>query len=198
MLNRVRPARERVIQDVEIPVGKFVAVTGVSGSGKSTLVNEILYKALANRLNRMRVKPGDHIACEGIECFDPVLVTDPPDDCPRVGAAGESLIDPIIDYTHLDGTAVIGGYVDIRTMNPIATITDLNKALERYALYMPLVMLDSALGGRPDQLARNRSPPRRRRRPTRPAVEPYPSTSSATPLMARGSSASSTAWRATP
>ncbi|MGH7463817.1 MAG: ABC transporter substrate-binding protein [Longimicrobiales bacterium] len=47
------------------------------------------------------------------------------------------------------GTAVIGGYVDIRTMNPIATITDLNKALERYALYTPLVMLDSALTPRP-------------------------------------------------
>lgn len=47
------------------------------------------------------------------------------------------------------GTAVIGGYVDIRTMNPIATITDLNKALERYALYAPLVMLDSTLTPRP-------------------------------------------------
>jgi peptide/nickel transport system substrate-binding protein len=43
------------------------------------------------------------------------------------------------------GTAVIGGYVDIRTMNPFVTVTDLNKALERYALYAPLVMLDSAL-----------------------------------------------------
>jgi peptide/nickel transport system substrate-binding protein len=47
------------------------------------------------------------------------------------------------------GTAVIGGYVDIRTMNPFATITDLNKALERYALYMPLVMLDSTLQPQP-------------------------------------------------
>jgi peptide/nickel transport system substrate-binding protein len=50
---------------------------------------------------------------------------------------------------HTGGTAVIGGYVDIRTMNPIATITDLNKALERYALYAPLVMLDSALMPQP-------------------------------------------------
>src|SRR5204862_6147020 len=58
--------------DVEFPVGKFVCVTGVSGSGKSTLVNEIVYKALANRLHRMRVKPGDHGACEGIECYDKV------------------------------------------------------------------------------------------------------------------------------
>jgi excinuclease ABC subunit A len=62
--------------DVEFPVGKLISVTGVSGSGKSTLVNEIVYKALANRLHRMRVKPGDHIACEGIECFDKVIDID--------------------------------------------------------------------------------------------------------------------------
>src|SRR2546422_9043723 len=43
--------------DVEFPVGKLVVVTGVSGSGKSTLVNEIVYKALANQIHRMRVKP---------------------------------------------------------------------------------------------------------------------------------------------
>jgi excinuclease ABC subunit A len=62
--------------DVSFPVGKFITVTGVSGSGKSTLVNEIVYKALANRLHRLRVKPGDHIACEGIECFDKVIDID--------------------------------------------------------------------------------------------------------------------------
>jgi excinuclease ABC subunit A len=62
--------------DVDFPVGRFVAVTGVSGSGKSTLVNEILYKALANRLNRMRVKPGDHEGVEGIEVFDKVIDID--------------------------------------------------------------------------------------------------------------------------
>src|SRR5438876_814888 len=62
--------------DVEFPVGKFVCVTGVSGSGKSTLVNDIVYKALANRLNRLRVKPGDHAACEGIECADQVIDID--------------------------------------------------------------------------------------------------------------------------
>jgi excinuclease ABC subunit A len=62
--------------DVEFPVGKFVCVTGVSGSGKSTLVNEIVYKALANRLHRMRVKPGEHLGCEGIECYDKVIDID--------------------------------------------------------------------------------------------------------------------------
>jgi excinuclease ABC subunit A len=62
--------------DVDFPVGRFIAVTGVSGSGKSTLVNEILYKALANRLNRMRVKPGEHEGVEGIEVFDKVIDID--------------------------------------------------------------------------------------------------------------------------
>jgi excinuclease ABC subunit A len=62
--------------DVEFPVGKFVVVSGVSGSGKSTLVNEIVYKALANRLHRLRVKPGTHASCEGIECYDKVIDID--------------------------------------------------------------------------------------------------------------------------
>jgi excinuclease ABC subunit A len=62
--------------DVEFPLGKFVCVTGVSGSGKSTLVNEILYKALANRLQRARVKPGAHDEIEGIEAFDKVIDID--------------------------------------------------------------------------------------------------------------------------
>jgi len=62
--------------DVEFPVGKFVCVSGVSGSGKSTLVNEIVHKALANRLHRMRVKPGEHQDIEGIEVFDKVIDID--------------------------------------------------------------------------------------------------------------------------
>jgi excinuclease ABC subunit A len=75
---RVLGAREHNLKsiDVEIPVGKFVCVTGVSGSGKSTLVNEIVYKALANRLHRMRTKPGAHAAVEGIDCFDKVIEID--------------------------------------------------------------------------------------------------------------------------
>ena len=62
--------------DVDFPIGRFIAVTGVSGSGKSTLVNEIVYKALANRLQKMRVKPGDHRSVEGIEAFDKVIEID--------------------------------------------------------------------------------------------------------------------------
>ncbi len=62
--------------DVEFPVGKFVCVTGVSGSGKSTLVNEIVYKAAANRLNKARVKPGTHRAVDRIDVFDKVIEID--------------------------------------------------------------------------------------------------------------------------
>src|SRR6187401_1435722 len=74
----VRGARMHNLKDVDVefPVGKFICVTGVSGSGKSTLVNEIVYKALANRLNRARVKPGAHDAVEGIDGFDKVIEID--------------------------------------------------------------------------------------------------------------------------
>ena len=75
---RVLGAREHNLKDidVEFPVGKFVCVTGVSGSGKSTLVNEIVFKSLANRLNKTRTKPGAHDAVEGIDCFDKVIEID--------------------------------------------------------------------------------------------------------------------------
>jgi excinuclease ABC subunit A len=62
--------------DVDFPIGKFIAVTGVSGSGKSTLVNEIVYKSLANRLQKLRVKPGEHESVDGIEVFDKVIEID--------------------------------------------------------------------------------------------------------------------------
>lgn len=62
--------------DVEIPLGKFVCVTGVSGSGKSSLVNEVVYKHLAYKLNRAKAVPGKHRAIEGIENLDKVIDID--------------------------------------------------------------------------------------------------------------------------
>ncbi len=59
--------------DVEIPLGKFVCVTGVSGSGKSTLINEILYKTLAVQINGSKQIPGACKEIKGIENLDKVV-----------------------------------------------------------------------------------------------------------------------------
>lgn len=71
-------ARENNLKniDVEIPLGKFVAVTGVSGSGKSSLINEILYKKLANELNGAKKKPGKFDMIRGIDNLDKVINID--------------------------------------------------------------------------------------------------------------------------
>jgi excinuclease ABC subunit A len=99
--------------DVEFPVGKFVCVTGVSGSGKSTLVNEIVYKSLANRLHKMRVKPGDHDSVEGIEVFDKVIDIDqsPIGRTPRSNPATYTdLFTPIRELYSLTPEAKVRGY----------------------------------------------------------------------------------------
>ena len=74
----IKGAQENNLKNVnvKIPLGKFVCVTGVSGSGKSSLVNEILYKKLANALNRARKKVGKHKKIEGIEYLDKVINID--------------------------------------------------------------------------------------------------------------------------
>lgn len=61
---------------VKVPLGVFCAVTGVSGSGKSTLINEILYKAVANKLNRARMRPGAHKRIKGLEHLDKIIQVD--------------------------------------------------------------------------------------------------------------------------
>jgi excinuclease ABC subunit A len=99
--------------DVEFPVGKFVCVTGVSGSGKSTLVNEIVYKALANRLHRLRTKPGDHAGCEGIDCYDKVIDIDqsPIGRTPRSNPATYTkLFDHIRELYSMTPEAKVRGY----------------------------------------------------------------------------------------
>ncbi|MFN8061007.1 MAG: excinuclease ABC subunit UvrA [Vicinamibacterales bacterium] len=62
--------------DVSLPIGTFIAVTGVSGSGKSTLVNEILYKAAAHDLNGAADEPGPHTRIDGIDLLDKVIQID--------------------------------------------------------------------------------------------------------------------------
>jgi len=71
-------AREHNLKniDVKIPLGLFVCVTGVSGSGKSTLIDEILYRALAKKLYRLKEKPGRHTIIKGVEYIDKVIVID--------------------------------------------------------------------------------------------------------------------------
>jgi excinuclease ABC subunit A len=111
----VRGARMHNLKDidVEFPVAKFICVTGVSGSGKSTLVNEIVYKSLANRLHRMRVKPGDHDAVEGIECFDKVIEIDqsPIGRTPRSNPATYTdIFTPVRELYSLTPEAKVRGY----------------------------------------------------------------------------------------
>ncbi len=62
--------------DVDIPLGKFVSVTGVSGSGKSTLINELLYPALQHHLSRKVPFPKELGSFEGIEAIDKAIVID--------------------------------------------------------------------------------------------------------------------------
>jgi len=74
----IRGARENNLKsiDVEIPLGKFVAVTGVSGSGKSTLITDILYHKLSQTFFRSHSRPGEHDAIEGLEHLDKVIDID--------------------------------------------------------------------------------------------------------------------------
>jgi excinuclease ABC subunit A len=71
-------ARENNLRDLTVgfPLGTFTCVTGVSGSGKSSLVNDVLYRALAQRLHRLRERPGSHDRLEGVEHVDKVIAID--------------------------------------------------------------------------------------------------------------------------
>ncbi len=75
---KVVGARENNLKNITVsfPLGVFTCVTGVSGSGKSSLVNEILYKALARKLNRARTIPGKFTRIDGMEQLDKVIDID--------------------------------------------------------------------------------------------------------------------------
>jgi len=74
----IRGAKQHNLKhiDVRVPLGVLTCVTGVSGSGKSTLVNEVLYKAVANRLHRARQRPGAHAAVLGLDQVDKIIAID--------------------------------------------------------------------------------------------------------------------------
>lgn len=99
--------------NVDIPLGQFIAVTGVSGSGKSTLVNEILYKSLAQKLNRAKQPPGKHKSISGIEALEKVIEIDqsPIGRTPRSNPATyTSMFDDVRDVFASTNEAKIRGY----------------------------------------------------------------------------------------
>ena len=62
--------------NVKFPLGKFTCITGVSGSGKSTLINDILYKGIASKINKLRDRPGKQKEIKGIENIDKIINID--------------------------------------------------------------------------------------------------------------------------
>ncbi|ALA54066.1 excinuclease ABC subunit UvrA [Shouchella clausii] len=99
--------------DVTFPLGVFIAVTGVSGSGKSTLVNEIVHKALAQRIHRAKAKPGPHKEIIGIDEMDKVIDIDqsPIGRTPRSNPATyTSMFDDIRDVFAMTNEAKVRGY----------------------------------------------------------------------------------------
>jgi excinuclease ABC subunit A len=74
----IKGAEQNNLKKIDAPIklGVVNAVTGVSGSGKSSLINEILFKALAKRINRSKTRPGKHTEISGAEIFDKIVDID--------------------------------------------------------------------------------------------------------------------------
>ena len=112
---KIEGAKENNLKNVnvKIPLGLFIAVTGVSGSGKSTLINEILQKTLARDLNGAKVKPGEHRRITGLEHLDKVINIDqsPIGRTPRSNPATYTgVFDDIRDLFASTNEAKVRGY----------------------------------------------------------------------------------------
>jgi excinuclease ABC subunit A len=108
-------AKENNLKNVRVkfPLGTFIAVTGVSGSGKSTLINEVLHKALAQKLYKAKSKPGEHKEIKGLENLDKVIDIDqsPIGRTPRSNPATYTgVFDDIRDVFAQTNEAKVRGY----------------------------------------------------------------------------------------
>lgn len=111
----VKGARENNLRniDVKFPLGTFTSVTGVSGSGKSSLVNEILYKAIARKINKAKIRPGKHDELIGVEQIDKIISIDqsPIGRTPRSNPATYTkLFDNIRDVFAMTNEAKMKGF----------------------------------------------------------------------------------------
>lgn len=111
----INGARSNNLKDVNVdfPLSVMTVVTGVSGSGKSSLVNEILYKSLAQKINKSKVKPGDYDEIKGVDQLDKIIDIDqsPIGRTPRSNPATyTSVFDDIRDVFARTNEAKIRGY----------------------------------------------------------------------------------------
>ncbi len=111
----IKGAKEHNLKNINVkfPIGNFTCVTGVSGSGKSTLVNEILYKAAMNYINKSKLRPGKHNKILGLEKFDKIINIDqsPIGRTPRSNPATYTgMFDSIRDIFASTNEAKIRGY----------------------------------------------------------------------------------------